>query len=179
MTMTMNKILIILSFCFLFSTTTFSQIRDYELGAQVQQGSRSIYGGFYDYSDPEAINIKVSVWGFVKYPGKYVIPDYTSVIDLISFVGGPLDDSNLDELRIYRIDENKREQMIPLNFNDLMWEGELDSRYRKLPVLKPSDILVVPGEPRLYFMDWFSIGLSIFSALISLTILWITIRDKN
>ena len=179
MTTAMNKILIVTLFSFLFTTNIFSQIRDYELGAQVQQGSRNIYGGFYDYSDPEAVNIKVSVWGFVKYPGKYVIPDYTNVIDLLSFVGGPTDDSNLDELRIYRIDENKREQMIPLDFNDLMWEGDLESRYRKLPELKPSDILVVPGEPRLYFMDWFSIGLSIFSALISLTILWITIRDKN
>ena len=179
MTTTMNKTFFLISICFLFTTNVFSQIRDYELGAQVVPGQRNIYGGFYDYSDPEAVNIKVSVWGFVKYPGKYVIPDYTSIIDLISFVGGPTDDSNLDDVRIYRIDDNNREQMIPLDFNDLMWESDLESRYRNLPLLKPSDILVVPGEPRLYFMDWFSIGLSIFSALISLTILWITIRDKN
>jgi hypothetical protein len=95
----------------------------------------------------------------------------------MSYVGGPTDDSNLDDLRIYRIDENNREQMIPINFNDLMWEDGLNEKYRSLPDLKPSDILVVPGEPRLYFMDWFSIGLSVFSALISLTILLITIRD--
>ncbi len=40
---------------------------------------RNIYGGYYDYSDPESINIKVSVWGFVKYPGRYVIPEQTTV----------------------------------------------------------------------------------------------------
>lgn len=140
-------------------------------------GQRSIYGGFYDLSDPEAINISVSVWGFVRYPGRYVIPEYTSVVDLLSYVGGPSDDSRLDELRIYRI-ENNKETMIPFDYNDLMWEPGLKGKYKKVPSLKPSDILVVPGEPRLYFMDWFSIGLSVFSALISLTILILTIENK-
>ena len=111
------------------------------------------------------------------YPGKYLIPEYTSVIDLMSYVGGPTDDSNLDELRIYRLDDDNRELMIPIDFNDLMWEDELEGKYKSVPSLRPSDILVVPGEPRLYFMDWFSIGLSVFSALISLTILILTIRD--
>ncbi len=173
----MKKILFFTFFSFLFTITSFAQIRDYELGAQITEGRRSLYGGFYDYSDPESFNINVSVWGFVKYPGRYVIPDYTSVVDLMSYVGGPTDDSNLDELRIYRLDDNNREQMIPIDFNDLMWEDELEGKYKKVPTLNPSDILVVPGEPRMYFMDWFSIGLSVFSALISLTILILTIRD--
>ncbi|MCB9219513.1 MAG: SLBB domain-containing protein [Ignavibacteriales bacterium] len=171
----MKKILLLSIMTFL-STLSFGQVRDYELGAQLQDGARrNIYGGYYDYSDPEAVNMNVSVWGFVRYPGRYVIPDYTSVVDLMSYVGGPTDDSNLDELRIYRIDENNTEQMIPIDFNDLMWEDNLESKYKKVPQIKPGDILVVPGEPRLYFLDWFSIGLSVFSALISLTILILTI----
>jgi len=173
----MKKIHLFVFFSLIFTLQNFAQIRDYELGSTLTEGRRNIYGGYYDYSDPEAVNIKVSVWGFVKYPGRYVIPDYTSVIDLMSYVGGPTDDSNLDELRIYRIDENNQEEMIPIDYNDLMWEDGLESKYRTVPNLKPGDILVVPGEPRLYFMDWFSIGLSIFSALISLTILILTIRD--
>ncbi len=161
-----------------FQVVTYGQIRDYELGSLAVENRRTIYGGFYDYSDPEAINISVSVWGFVKYPGRYLIPEYTNVVDLISFVGGPTDDSNLDELRIYRIEDNK-EIMIPFDYNDLMWSDKLEGKYKKVPTLKPSDIMVVPGEPRLYFMDWFSIGLSVFSALISLTILIITIQNSN
>ena len=74
--------------------------------------------------------------------------------------------------------ENNNEQMLRIDFNDLMWEDNLESKFRKVPNLHPSDILVVPGEPRLYFMDWFSIGLSVFSALISLTILILNIQ-KN
>lgn len=173
----MKRIFLFTALFFLLTITSFAQIRDYELGSQVNDRQRYSYGGFYDYSDPEAINIKVSVWGFVKYPGKYVIPDYTSVVDLMSFVGGPTDDSNIDDLRIYRLDENNREQMIKMDFNDLMWEDELESKYKKVPRLNPSDILVVPGSPRMYFLDWFNIGLRIFSALITLTILILTIQE--
>lgn len=175
--MSMKKIIFSAIVLLLISDLGFSQVRDYELGS-VSNSRRGSFGGFYDYSDPESINIKVSVWGFVKYPGRYFIPDRTTILDLMSFVGGPLDDSNLDELRIYRLDENNNEIMLPVDYNDVMWEENLDSKYRKVPDLKASDILVVPGEPRLYFMDWFSIGLSVFSALISLTILILNIQNN-
>lgn len=175
----MKKNLLLLFLMLISVDVLIGQVRDYELGAQLTDPNRRNYSGaYFDYSDPEAININVSVWGFVKFPGRYLIPDYTNIIDLMSYVGGPLDDSNLDEVRLYRIDENNNEQMITIDLNDLMWEDELEDRYRDLPQIHPSDILVIPGEPRLYFMNWFSIGLSVFSALISLTILIITIRDK-
>ena len=175
----MKKIFILSFTLLVFSQiASFAQTRDYELGTQWNPLNRQYYyGGYYDFSDPEAVNISVSVWGFVRYPGRYVVPEYTTVTDLLSFVGGPTDDSNLDELRIYRI-ENGKEEMIPFNYNDLMWGSGLEGKYKKLPKLKASDIMVIPGQPRMYFLDWFSIGLSVFSALISLTILIITIQNK-
>ena len=173
----MKKIILAAIVFLLISDLGFAQVRDYELGS-LSNSRRGSYGGYYDYSDPESINIKVSVWGFVKYPGRYFIPDHTTILDLMSFVGGPLDDSNLDEIRIYRLDENGNEIMLPVDYNDVMWEENLASKYRLVPDLKASDILVVPGEPRLYFMDWFSIGLSVFSALISLTILILNIQSN-
>lgn len=174
----MKKILLIIIGLLILSDFSYSQVGEYELGSVYSGANRSRYGGSYDYSDPESINIIVSVWGFVKYPGRYTIPDRTTIMDLMSYVGGPTDDSNLDELRIYRLDKNNNEQMIPIDFNDLMWEDNLKSKFRKVPKLQPSDILVVPGEPRLYFMDWFSIGLSVFSALISLAILILNIQNN-
>ena len=97
-------------------TQTFGQVRDYELGAQLlDQSRRSAFGGYFDYSDPEAINIKISVWGYVQYPGRYVVPDYATLIDLMSFAGGPIDDANLDEVRIYRLNEDNEELMISVD----------------------------------------------------------------
>lgn len=151
-----------------------AQNQDYKLGTQTtSRGSR--YGAYYDYSDPEALNIKVNVWGFVRYPGKYMVPDNTSAAELLSFAGGPTDDSDLDELRIFRITKNNREVMVPFDYNDLMWSDKLDTRYRKVPKIEPGDVLIVPGSPRMYFRDWFGIGLSVFSALTQLTILILTL----
>ena len=45
-----------------------------------------------------AINIKVSVWGYVARPGKYIVPDYTTVSDLLSFAGGPNQNAEMDDL---------------------------------------------------------------------------------
>ena len=173
--MSMKNLLLAVIGLLFIADLGFAQVREYELGS-VSNSRRGSYGGYYDYSDPESINIKVSVWGFVKYPGRYFIPDRTSILDLMSYVGGPTDDSNLDELRIYRLDENNHELMLAIDYNDVMWEDNLETKLRKVPDLKASDILVVPGEPRLYFMDWFSIGLSVFSALISHTILILNIQ---
>ena len=52
-----------------------------------------------------------------------------------------------------------------------MWEKELFTSKLNVPQLQAGDILVVPTSPKYFFREWLSIGLSIFSALISLAIL--------
>ncbi|MBK6680959.1 MAG: hypothetical protein IPG53_13500 [Ignavibacteriales bacterium] len=44
-----------------------------------------------------------------------------------------------------------------------------------IPTLQPGDILLLKGEPRFFFRDYFSIGLQILSAAISLVILILNI----
>jgi hypothetical protein len=158
----------------IISTQLSAQVRDYALGT-ANPANMERTGGFYDYSDPLGINIKVAVWGFVRFPGRYVVPENITVTDLMSYAGGPTDDAHLEDLRLYRMDEENNQEMTKFTFNDLMWEESLSGIKNNIPELNASDILVVPGSPRLYFKDWFSIALSIFSALISLAILIINI----
>ena len=89
-----------LSFVFLlvYTCSIFAQMGDIKVGSS-SLNSRNYNAGFFDYSDPEAINITVSVWGYVRYPGKYLVPNYSSVKDLISYAGGPTEESNLEDLR--------------------------------------------------------------------------------
>lgn len=151
-----------------------AQENDISLGTQYT-GFQQRLSGFFDYSDPEAINMRVSIWGFVRYPGRYLVPIYTTVTDLLSYAGGPRDNSNIDDLRLYRVMEDSSQHMIKFNFNDLLWADKLETGNRRVPKLQASDLLVVPGAPRLYFTNWFRVGLSIFSALVSLTLLIIRI----
>lgn len=166
------KQLYIISFAIfiLLTCNVNAQVKDYELGTS-NTGLLNRQGGLYDYSDPLTINIKVAVWGFVRYPGRYVVPEATTLTDLISFAGGPSDDSHLDDLRLYRVDEDKNQTMFKFTYNDIMWEEGLKGIKKVLPELQAGDILVIPGSPRLYFKDWFSITLSVISTLISLAIL--------
>jgi protein involved in polysaccharide export with SLBB domain len=169
----MKKLLAL--FAALFIVTNVSgQVKDYELGSSLLQRYNQ-QTGFYDLSDPESVNIKVAVWGYVRFPGKYIVPIYTSVLDLLSYAGGPTEAAHLDDLRIYRINPDSSQSLIKVNYNDIMYESELESKEIRLPHLEAGDVLVVPGAPRLYTRETVSIIVSILSALISLTILILNI----
>ncbi len=169
------KHLLTISF-FLFLAYCLNAQTDVRLGTTYSALSSQRQGGLFDYSDPESINMRVSVWGFVKYPGRYLVPVYTSVSDLLSYAGGPTDDSQLDDLRLYRVMEDSTQHLFSFNFNDLLWANQLEVNNRKIPKLQGSDLLVVPGSPRLYFTDWFRISLSVFSAIISLWLLVLRLK---
>ncbi len=158
---------------FFFTVMVFAQNSDMQVGSNTNQ-LRQNQGAFYDYSDPTTLNIKVSVWGFVKYPGKYVIPMESNVYDLLSYAGGPSEDAHLDDLRIFKTFEDSSREMIKFNYNDLLWDENLQE-FKNAPGLDAGDILLVPGSQRLYFKDYLQIGLSVFSALISLSILILNI----
>ena len=157
---------------FLFAPGLSAQQEDYQLGVN-REGLRQNQGAFYDYSDPEGLNIKVSVWGYVKYPGRYIIPVRSDIKDLISYAGGISDDSSLDEIRIYRILPDSSQEMLKFNYEELWWEENLNkgiTLYR----LEAGDVLIIPGRPRLYWENYLTLGLSIVGVLLSLTTLIVT-----
>jgi len=167
----MKKIILIFASLMLLSCVNFGRLKDYELGADRLSGRSNYNGGYFNYSEPLGINIKVAVWGFVRYPGRYFVPINTTVTDLLSLAGGPTDDAHMDMLRIYRVEEDGTNELYQFDYNDLMWEDELQHNTRTIPNLQATDILVVPGAQRLYMRDWIMITLSVISTLISLTTL--------
>jgi hypothetical protein len=157
---------------FVFCGLSFAQQEDYQLGLN-QSYLRQNQGAYYDYSDPDGLNIKVSVWGYVKFPGRYVVPQRSDIKDLISYAGGISDDSYLDDLRVYKILPDSTQQMLQFNYEDLWWNEDLQ---KSLPLYKmeAGDVLVVPGRPRLYWEDYLTLSLSIVGVLLSLTTLIVT-----
>lgn len=172
--MLMKFSLLIFTSILFISTQTFSQ-DEMQIGSGLGE-FRQTQGGFYDYSDPTSVNIKVSVWGFVTYPGRYIIPVYSNVNDLLSLAGGPTDDSFLDKVKILRLNPDSSQTVLQVPYEDLLWKEDVTS-LSKSPKVFAGDILVVPGEPRLYFKDWFAITLSFLSVLISLGILILNIVE--
>lgn len=168
----MNKIIVVLILLFTCSFFSFAQ-EDIQIGKSLKNFDR--YGGArYDYADPDAINIKVLVWGYVQYPGQYIIPSTSSVNDLLSLTGGPSQDADMEDLRLFRINPDSTQSMIKFNYNDLLWNDKLEKPVI-IPELKPGDILLVPGAPRYFFQDYFTLALSVVSTLSSIAVLLITI----
>lgn len=172
----MKRFFIVLFILLSCGTFLFAQTEGVQIGSSMSQRYQSA-GAYFDYSDPSTVNIKVAVWGFVRYPGKYIIPGYSSVNDLLSYAGGPEDAAKLEDLRLYRTNEDSSQTIIKLNYKDLLFD-QSDKKAPKIIPLKPGDILLVSGEPRLYFQNYLSIGLSVVSTLVSVATLVYLIVHK-
>jgi len=117
----------------------------------------------------------VNIWGYVRYPGKYYVPENSRVLDLISYAGGPTPDAFLDDIRLYRGSTQQTNSVNKLNYDELVNSENPSIKAMDVPILLPGDIIIIPGEPKLYFRDYVSIYASITSVLISLAILVLNI----
>lgn len=171
-----NSMLMITCVVLLFGANVFAQNNGMQLGSGLNS-RLATQGGLYDYSDPQAVNIKVAIWGYVRFPGKYIIPAYSTVNDFLSYAGGPTDAARLENLRLMRMNEDSSQTIIDIKYSDLMMDVESKSLI-KSPPLKPNDVLLVIGEPRYYFRDYFSMALSVVSVVVSVATLIIVYVRK-
>ena len=156
---------------FLFGGLAFAQNQDVQIGSGANGQLRQNQGALYDYSDPQSVNIKVSIWGFVKYPGRYIVPVNTKVTDLLSLAGGPVPESRVDDFRLVRTNSDSTQTVMKLDFNDFLYNSDA-SKVNTSLTLRAGDIFLASGgPPRMFFRDYFTVGLSIISVLLSIAIL--------
>jgi protein involved in polysaccharide export with SLBB domain len=132
----------------------------------------------FDLSDPNGVNMEVNLWGYVRYPGRYRVPINTTFMDLISYSGGPTDESNLEEIRIIRgaNEQTSKPKVIKLNYDDILWGDQVSTQPKMDPVLMPDDVIVILKEKRYTFRDNLSFYLPIFTSLISVATFIITLQ---
>jgi len=133
----------------------------------------------YNLSDPFGANMEVNLWGFVRYPGRYIVPISTTFMDLMSFAGGPTENSNLEEIRILRINDSLSKQptkIIKLNYDDLLWQDNIKTNKTPVnPLLKAGDVILVREEKRYTFRENLAFYLPIITSVISVATFIITI----
>jgi polysaccharide export outer membrane protein len=167
-----NKFLFlsVILFVVFLSTNLLAQ-DNIQIGKSNSKDNTYYNGALYDYSDPNAFNIKVMIWGYVKFPGQYIIPATNGVNQFLSLAGGPTPDANLDEIKLFRINQNGSQSIIPFNYSDLMSGSSDLSKPLNIPKLQAGDILLVPGSPKWYSKDYLGVIISIISALASIATL--------
>lgn len=109
-------------------------------------------GAYYNFAGEGGCALKVSVWGYVRNPGRYNVPCETDLIDLLSFCGGPLDrgaesflyrikvvrrggiDSQYEIARVFEVDVERFLQLtsMPSSTSELL--------------LFPGDLIIVDGK---------------------------------
>lgn len=100
---------------------------------QVQPGGGASY---YVYlGETGELQVKVSIWGEVKSPGLYSIPDRTDLATLLSLAGGPSDGANLSQVKI--IHSFPTPSVTIVNMREFFSSGDRKS----IPIMKPGDMV--------------------------------------
>jgi len=170
----MKKILFISLFLIFASLPIIAQ-DDVQIGSNFRDRTQS-QGGLFDYSDPAGFNIKVQLWGYVKYPGYYVVPANSSLNDILSYAGGPVLDAMMDDIRIYRKTEAGNEELLKYNLDDLLWGDSLATNII-FPKLIAGDVILVPGEPRYFVREDIQFFVSLSLAIATLAVLIISLTN--
>jgi protein involved in polysaccharide export with SLBB domain len=166
---TKNLVLTAIYLVAVLSANIFAQ-ENVQIGKSFK-GNISSNGALYDYSDPDGINIKVMVWGYVKYPGQYIISSSNGVNELLSLAGGPTQDADVDDLKLFRINPDSSQTIINFNYSNLLWNNGGLSKPLIIPGLHPGDILLIPGSPKWFLKDYMGLVFTIVSTLASLATL--------
>jgi len=133
---------------------------------------------YYDFSDPLKINFEVIVWGGFRNPGKYIVPEGTTVIDLITYAGVPINSDLLESIKLIRTKEISTKfstsNVIQLNFKKFFLKENLNFGIEN-PKINPGDILITQIEPEMGFWDYVKEGILILGPLASIASLIVTL----
>jgi hypothetical protein len=166
---------------FLFLITTFFFVSDtYSQDTSLVFGNKIIKQklNYYDFSDPLKINFEVIVWGGFKNPGKYIVPEGTTLIDLLTFAGMPPASELLEDVKLIRAKDitSKYSTASVLKFNfEKFFNRETTNYDIDNPLLRPGDILLTPTEVERGFWDYFKEGLVILGPIASILSLIVTL----
>lgn len=147
---------------------------DIQIGNQSSNRNSTYNGGVYDYSDPSTVNLKVQIWGYVRFPGYYIIPAGVSIHELISRAGGPTVDASLEDIRVTKIKQGQKTVIFKYNYNDMVWEDNIETEIKYVSI-EAGDVVVIPGEPRYFVRQDITFYLGIITGLASISALILSI----
>lgn len=126
---------------------------------------------FMSGQEPGVVMMKVNLWGAVRRPGIHHIPVKTSLIELMSYAGGPSDTAIMDSITIKRT-VGQEQKKISINLSEVIHDQKVYDL-----VLKPDDIIVVPASQPWVSQNMFTIAMML--SILASTVLSVQlISDK-
>ncbi len=162
----MKKGIIIIISLFMLSGLLLAQTSSYPPAP-----SPSAYSYSGTMGDVEQLRIYTYIWGQVKKPGLYIVPDNTDLLALLSLAGGPTEQAKLSKIRIVR-PTNEGKKIIWVNLKEYLDTGNQEL----IPVLQPGDTIIVSGTI-FYAFSKTADFLSKVAAVLGVYNLFINLRD--
>ncbi len=136
-------------------------------GASSNFNPASIYLYSGSLTGTEQLKIKTYIWGQVRKPGLYIVPDNTDLLTLISSAGGPTENAKLSKVRIVRASA-EGEKIIWVDLKKYVESGDEEL----IPMLQPGDTVLVSGSTYYAFtkaVAWISQIAVILSVYVSIS----------
>jgi protein involved in polysaccharide export with SLBB domain len=113
-----------------------------QLLGQNESGKTTQSAGHYIYlGEGDELLMNVQIWGQVKNPGLYSLPEESDIATLLSLAGGPTEHADLSGIKIMRKGSEK-DSLFTINLKKAMLGGE-----KEKTMLMPGDIVeVMPSK---------------------------------
>ena len=166
----MKHLFVIIVSIIIFSTACFAQ----DSPSITPSAGSSAYSYSGTMGDKDQLRIYTQIWGQVRKPGFYLLPDDTDLLTLLSLAGGPTEDAKLSKIRIVRpSQDNGQGEVIWVNMKKYLDTGNYDI----IPMLKAGDTVVVSGTV-FYGMVQVADFVAKFATVLSIYNLYLTIQNK-
>ncbi|MFO7896875.1 MAG: SLBB domain-containing protein [Candidatus Cloacimonadales bacterium] len=140
-----------------------------ESNAMFNSNTASIYQYSGTLQGTEQLKIRAYIWGQVRKPGLYIVPDDTDLLTLLSSAGGPTENAKLSKVRIIR-PTSDGEKVIMVDLEEYMRTGD----DKLIPVIQPGDTVILAGSfyyaftKATKFLSEIAIILSVYSTITTL-----------
>jgi hypothetical protein len=95
----------------------------------------------YKITKGRELTIPINLWGFVGSPGHYEVPSSTTLVELLSYAGGPAPNARLVDIRIIHADTADENRVRTYNLENFR-DGDMGEN----PLLVPGDTIIVGGK---------------------------------
>ena len=118
-----------------------------EIEAKLLQALREFYPSVsrVETSITQALSNVIFITGDVRFPGKYSFAEAVNVWEAIREAGGPVPTATLSGVRVVQ-DRSRGGASFLVDVQAALDSGGMD----KLPILKPGDTVIVPGQETTY-----------------------------
>lgn len=152
------------------------------LGAVAAQGGSYVWrsgeataesGGPYRTTQPldEELLVPVSVWGEVRDPGYYDVPDGVNATGLISYAGGPTEYADLGRVEVTRPGSGAPARVDVRRYLDTGDEAAV-------PVLQPGDTVYVPRNTKYAWREFVTV-VSELAVIAGTVLLYIEVAGRD